>query len=295
MYFTIAKPSRRPRYVALVLLLCWLHAGALAAQAPIYRVQQAAGPVSFLVGTMHSEDPRVTALMAQIAPLIAQVEVVAVELVPDAVTMLAVGAASLLPRGQRLETLMGDERFQRLAAAAEGVGIPPAVLQRLKPWAAAVMLGMPAAENGRFLDMQIYLGALDAGRGVVGLETAAEQLAAFEALSVDAQLLLLDEIVKNANDLPTQLEELTTVYLTGDLERLDRLARTQFQAMPMAVRSWFDDALLGRRNRRMLERAGLLFEQQATLLAVGAMHLAGESGLVRGLQRRGFTVTAVSE
>lgn len=280
---------------ALMLLALSLNAAIAAAQAPVYRVQPDGGPVSFLVGTMHSEDPRVTALMAEISPLIAQTEVVAVELVPDAVTMLAVGAASLLPDGQELEVLIGEARFRRLAAAAAGLGIPHEVLRRLKPWAAAVMLGMPAAESGRFLDMQIYLRALETGREVVGLETAAEQLAVFEEMSAEVQLMLLDEMVKNADELPKHLDELTRVYLTGDLVRLERVARAQYREMPAAIREWFDHSLLVQRNERMAERAVVLVEQRAAVLAVGALHLGGETGLVEALRRRGFSVTAVSE
>lgn len=287
---TIAKVCS----TALMLLVLSLNIGVMAAQPPVFRVQQSGGPVSFLVGTMHSEDPRVTGLMAQIAPLVAQVEVVAVELVPDGVTMLAVGAASLLPDGKKLETLIGDARFRRLVAAAAGLGIPHEVLQRLKPWAAAVMLGMPAAESGRFLDMQIYLRALETGREVVGLETAAEQLAVFDGMSTGDQLLLLDEMVKNAAELPKQLDELTAVYLTGDLERLDEQARTQYRDMPESIRNWFEHSLIASRNLRMAERAAVLVEQRPVLLAVGALHLSGETGLVEALRRRGFSVNSVS-
>lgn len=288
MSSTIAKACRMAPMLLLALVL---NTGAEGGQAPVFRVQQGEGPVSFLVGTMHSEDPRVTALMAQITPLVAQVEVVAVELVPDGVTMLAVAAASLLPDGQDLEMVIGDARFRRLVAAAAGRGIPGEVLRRLKPWAAAVMLGMPASESGRGLDLLIYLQALETGRELVGLETAAEQLAVFDGMSVETQLLLLDEVVKNVEALPKYLEELTAAYLSGDLARLDEQARTQYRDMPAPIRDWFEHSLIASRNRRMAERAAVLVEQRAVLLAVGAMHLSGETGLVEALRRRGFSVT----
>ena len=72
---------------------------AIAGQGLIYSVQRDGGPRSYLVGTMHSEDERVTALIRHFTPLIEEVEVLAVEMVPDAVTLLAVGAATLLPAG----------------------------------------------------------------------------------------------------------------------------------------------------------------------------------------------------
>ena len=53
---------------------------------------------------------------------------------------------------------------------------------------------------------------------------------------------------------------------------------------------WFDEELLDRRNRKMVERAERLIRRQPTLVAVGAMHLGRDSGLVAGLRARGFRV-----
>ena len=163
-------------------------------------------------------------------------------------------------------------------------------MDRLKPWAAAVTLGLPSAGNGRFLDMEIYLYAVGRQKRVLGLETVVEQLAVFDQMDVDIQLLLLDEMVKNAQLVPKQLEELTAVYLAGDLEQIERVERAQFDAMPAPVMQWFDDRLLDRRNARMLARLVGLLENDSVLVAVGAMHLAGETGLVAGLRQLGFRV-----
>ena len=277
-------------WLSLVLPGIWLPQIALAAQGLVYRVQMDGRPTSYLVGTMHSEDERVTGLLAQFAPLIDRVDVVAVEMVPDAVAMLAVGAATLLPADQSLRELIGDARFAALTRAASDLGLPAEILDRLKPWAAAVILGLPQSRTGRFLDMEIYLRALAAQRRVVGLETPAEQLAAFDAMTLEVQLVLLEEMVKNAEQVPKQLEELTTVYLDGDLERIDRIARAQYQGLPESVARWFDEHLLDRRNARMLDRLSVLLDETSVLVAVGAMHLAGAEGLVEGLRRLGYRV-----
>jgi len=283
MYRSIAWPS-------LVVFILWLPQIGLAAQGLVYRVQMDGRPTSYLVGTMHSEDERVTGLLTQFAPLIDRVDVVAVEMVPDAVAMLAVGAATLLPADQSLRTLIGDAQFAALTRAASGLGLPAEVLDRLKPWAAAVTLGLPQSRTGRFLDMEIYLHALAQERRVVGLETPAEQLAAFDAMDLEVQLALLEEMVKNADQVPKQLEELTTVYLEGDLERIDRVARAQYQGLPESVARWFDEQLLDRRNARMLDRLTALLDETSVLVAVGAMHLAGNDGLVNGLRGLGYRV-----
>lgn len=280
-----------PRRLSAVLLSSLLMAAqGLAGQALVYQVSRDGGPPSYLAGTMHSEDPRVTGLLGELAPLVEQADIVALEMVPDAVTMLAVGAATLLPRDQSLRRLIGDDRFDALMAAATQRGLPLEVVDRLKPWAAAVMLGMPAAETGRFLDMEIYLKALAGQQRTVGLETAAEQLAVFDAMTPAVQLVLLDEMVKNVRELPRQMEGLTAAYLSGDLDRIDGVAREQYGDMPPAVRRWFDEYLLDRRNARMLTRLSALLGEGTVFVAVGALHLGGESGLIAGLRRLGYRV-----
>ncbi len=281
------------RRVAAWLISCLIGMSACAAhagQALVYRVQLGNAVPSYLIGTMHSEDPRVTGLMTEISPLIDRVEVVAIELVPDAVTMVAIGAATFLPQDQRLSDLIGDSRFEAMREAAQFVQMPVEVLDRLKPWAAAVMLGMPAVESGRVLDNEIYLDALASKRRVEGLESAAEQLAVFDGMPLTLQLRLLEQMIKNIEQVPKQLEDLTTAYISGDLAQLEAAARMQYHELPPELIRWFEAELLDRRNVNMVNRAERLIRQQPTLVAVGAMHLVRDSGLVTGLRARGFKV-----
>lgn len=285
----IATRHSRSVLLAVLLLLCGAGRGETA-NPLVYTVSGAGRPPSFLLGTMHSEDERVTGLLGRIVPLIGRVDRVAVELVPDAVSMLAISAATLLPPDQSLRELLGESRFEALLDATSRLGLAPAVVDRLKPWAVALTLGMPASETGRFLDMEIYLQALGLGRPVVGLESPAEQLAIFNDMAIETQLMLVDEMVKNAASMPKQLEELTLAYLQGDLGRLDQVARSQYADLPPAAAEWFERELLEKRNLRMLSRLGPLLEHDRILIAVGAMHLGGNSGLVAGLRRQGYQV-----
>lgn len=53
----------------------------------------------------------------------------------------------------------------------------------------------------------------------------------------------------------------------------------------------FNQAFLYRRNAIMAERMDQRFRQGKTFVAVGALHLAGERGVLRLLERRGYSVT----
>ena len=276
--------------VAITLTLCLLAPLATADTGLIFRISRDGAPDSYLVGTMHSEDERVIGLLDQFAPLIEGVDTVAIEMLPDAVTMLAMGVASLLPPGQDLRGLIGCARFRALAGAAAELGISIDVLNRLRPWAAALALGMPASDSGRFLDMEIYLHAQKHQRQTIGLESAAEQLSVFQEMPEALQIEMLDEMVKNAAELPKQLEALTQAFLSGELAQLDQVARGQYADMAPEMVHWFDEKMLNQRNLRMLERMQGRLERGPMLIAVGSLHLGGDQGLVAGLRQRGFDV-----
>ena len=53
----------------------------------------------------------------------------------------------------------------------------------------------------------------------------------------------------------------------------------------------FQEALIDKRNDTMTERALPVLEKGPTFIAVGALHLPGETGLVKQLRDAGYTVT----
>jgi uncharacterized protein YbaP (TraB family) len=274
---------------SLVLLL--VLTPAVSADGLVYRISGPGISTSYLVGTLHSDDPRVMARVEQLKPLLDRVDTVAVEILPDGLSMVAATAATLLPSGERLRDLVGGKRFDSIGTMAAERGLPAGLLDRMKPWAAAVTLGMPSTGGGQFLDSEIYLEGLARNLKLVGLESVSEQLAVFEEMSLEHQILMLDEVIKNADRLSQQLEELVVVYLQGDLEQLDRLARQQFREMPFELQQWFEQTLINNRNVRMRDRMLGLLEKQAVLVAVGALHLSGDRGLIALLRQDGYSVT----
>lgn len=272
-----------------------LQAGAVLAAGPVFEASRPGSAPVFLVGTMHSDDPRVMAMLPRVVELIGEVDTVALEMVHDPAGMARAAMATLLPGGPDLFERAGPSRREALERAAARRSIPAAALGRLKPWAAALVLGLPQLSGEQFLDTAIQQQAQRLGRRVVGLETAAEQLAVFDAMDEPLQLALLDAAVKNADDLTQQLEELTAIYLAGDLDRLQQVAQGHYGGIDPAVEHWFRAELIERRNRRMAERMRELAEHGPLLVAVGALHLPGDSGLVAELERQGFRVEARSE
>lgn len=285
-----------PRWslLGLVLALSWA-ASALAAAVPTYRIiDPQRGTVGYVVGTMHSEDARVLALLGSITPLLDEVDVLALELVPDAAAGLAAGLATLLPDGRSLDQLLDSRQYQQALQAGAQIGLPAVAVARLRPWALAVMLSMPARGGGHPLDIQLYLHALGNGRDVVGLETVAEQLAVFTEMPPALQLTMLQAAIKNRTRLPQQLEEMTGLYLAGDLDGLSRFAASTQDELPPPLDAWLQHRLIDARNALLSKRLLALLGRQRVLVAIGALHLPGMDGVLAHLRTAGFAIESLN-
>ncbi|RTZ72222.1 MAG: hypothetical protein DSZ02_09915 [Gammaproteobacteria bacterium] len=274
--------------VTLVLLV--MVAPLMAAQKGLlYEVSRPGEATHYLFGTMHSDDSRVLAVLEGLKQPLASVDQVVLEILPDAMAMVEVSVAMLLPPEQSLSKLIGKELFERAAKVAAEKGLPRIAVERMRPWALAITLGTPEL-TGEAMDQAIYRRALSAGKQLLALETPAEQMALFDSLPDDLQVRLLKEVLEQRKHLAEQLEALTQAYLDRDLEKLQELSLDYEVAGDELLAEWFRKKLILDRNRTMYRRLLPILDRGATLVAVGALHLAGKEGLVTLLRRAGYRV-----
>jgi uncharacterized protein len=197
--------------------------------------------------------------------------------------------------GRDLSAVLGPALFQKLAALAPSLGLPPDLLRALKPWAMALLLMLPQQEGDTVLDDRLYRMALEQKKGVHQLETVDEQLDTFDELSESDQIELVRQALENRERLPELVSRMVDAYVARDLGALYRLAddgETQDAAMRRLDRALMQ-RLLDDRNVRMADRADALLRAGGAFVAVGALHLYGERGLLALLAQRGYRVTRV--
>jgi uncharacterized protein YbaP (TraB family) len=245
---------------------------------------------AYLFGTIHSEDPGVLQLPQPVQQAIDRSHTVVLEMLLDAEAMMYSSTAMLMMDGRMLSDIIGKPLFRQAASAIRSRGIPEVVLERMKPWAAAVILSMPASETGLVLDMMLYQSALQQGKSVHGLETVQEQLNIFEALPEKDQVMLLQEAVDNFSGLDAMHAELLDAYKARDLAALMALNEAAMESGDQQLADEFQQHLVVDRNHRMVERMQVYLRQGQVFVAVGALHLPGEEGLLNLLEQQGFTI-----
>jgi uncharacterized protein YbaP (TraB family) len=255
-------------------------------QGIFFACQRAGEPTSHLLGTMHSGDPRVLAVAAEVEDALRASRRLVLEIVPDGAAALKTLVAGFLPSGRRLSNLVEPQVYEQVVAVAAARGIDRKLVDRMKPWYLALTLSLPK-HAGVALDLRLFHLAEEWGTDVFGLESVAEQLSLFEDLPLAEQVVFLEQVVKNRDAMPKQLEAMVGAYVAGDLAQLEALGFAQVAGFDPAMLTWFREQLVIQRNIRMGERLSDHLQGGGAFVAVGALHLVGETGLIRVMQRSG--------
>jgi len=250
---------------------------------------------SYLLGTIHSDDPRVTRLKPAVARALDNCDRFVMEMEMDASVFLQFGTAMMLDANQDLETILGSPLFARTVSAMAQRGMPETVVRRLKPWVAMAMLSMPQSGGGPILDMVLKQRAQAGGIQTSGLETAAEQLAVFDALSMQDQIDLLAMTLDRLPQLPSFFEQLIKAYAADDLDRMMQISKKAMSGAPSQAISRFMQRLNDDRNQKMAQRVLPYIQQGNSFIAVGSLHLAGPNGLLAILAQRGYTAEPIRD
>lgn len=261
-------------------------------QGLLWRVSSPAGGVSHLYGTMHVDFPEVTQLPPVAALRFAGAKTLAVEVVLDEAAQAAYSNAMQLPpeaTGQR--TALAPTLAERYFTMSRGLGVPEVLADRLKAWAAVNLIGRPPPRrDGIPLDELLQQRALASGKTVLGLETMPELLATLDGIAEADHRAVLEDALCQVDHLEAEVGIMVQLYLAGDLDSLYHRARSEPGPDGAFQRHW--QALLDQRNQRFLAALRPLLDQGDNFIAIGALHLPGEAGLLQGLEAAGYAVEA---
>lgn len=178
---------------------------------------------------------------------------------------------------------VAPSRRDDLQAALADQGIEPDSMTRFETWAVALVLSRTNAFEGEGVDKQLKAGRGD--RPLVGLETTAGQLGAFDNLPEPQQRLLLLSVL-DESDAPDSRRRRAEAWLAGDIAALEADTRSG-----MLANEELRARLLLARNRAWLPRIErIIAGGTRPLIAVGAGHLVGPDGLTETLARNGYEV-----
>jgi uncharacterized protein YbaP (TraB family) len=277
----------------------------------LWRVDAPGKPPSYLFGTMHSSETFASSFDDLVIRALSRSKLVATELPGASTRRVAnelrrlVGSRSFRPQGGSLDALSDNSRVaveNRLAS----IGISRTVAPQLQPWFLALSLSRSncsatAARSGapqETADARIERLALEQGATVLGLETPAEQVDALASVPDEVALRMLRDAAERRVS-PEDFESTITGLYS---------ARRIGYLLAMRGQNWagvldgdgyadfitaFVGSFITRRNHAMAVRAAPILAQGEAFVAVGALHLPGEEGMVELIRRQGFSVSRI--
>lgn len=272
----------------------------------LWKLERGSSPPSWLFGTIHITDPRVTTLSPAVHAALDRATTIALEIADLSSASKAEAIANsarlvVFTDGRRLDRMLTKQQFDKVRQVLTHSGLPVEAAATFRPWIVTMLLSVSNCERNRVqggkrvLDMQIAKQARKRAHPVIGLETVGEQLTALAEIPEDQQLAMLQAALKYADRIDDQMETMVQLYLSrrmgAALPFQKSLARRA--GLPDDTYTGFQNRLLTVRNRAMRDRALPYLAKGGLFMAVGALHLPGNEGLVDLLRREGYTVTAV--
>ena len=189
------------------------------------------------------------------------------------------GKYALAGDGTPLREKLGKDERKDYETAMKALGLPAAAFDPLDPWAAAVTVQVIAiGKNGydpnQGAEKQLTAAAKAAGKPISALETVEGQLAIFDGLPQQDQLLFLNSSTKDIPLITEGLDTMVDAWGQGDSDRLGQIMNEGFTSPELR------SALLTRRNAQWVRWIKDRMDKPGTIfMAVGAGHLSGSDSV----------------
>ena len=270
------------------------------------------GAVVYLLGTVHVDRENIYPFGPQLRKIMAESDRLVLEVdFGDVEGMNDYAAMQVYTDGTTLSDHISPELYERTVNVLGGQGITEEVVSAVKPWAAATLLtaltandaDLEAAVQAVAIDMYVYESALAAGKAIEQIEGYAYQGGIFDSLSPEYQEAYLAAALDSfelaqsggAAEEPEDPYALWAAqFAAGDI---DGFSQSYDKDAYIGTGDELMTKLFDERDDNMTAYVRQLLdsgEKATTLVAVGAGHMIGETGIVQQLLDAGYNVTSFS-
>lgn len=268
-----------------------------------------------LVGTLHLDDPRHQQTLDRLSEALSSAAALYVEAGPEEMTQLnhalAEGTLLLVDEGTpSLSERLTPDEWEAVSSAMAERGIPPQATAVLRPWFVMLMLGIPpclvrsADGSGDLegLDGLLIERAQQAGLPIRALEPWQTLFTMFSNLTPEQELDMIRASILAGTYADDYAVTLTEAYFAGDVWSVWEFMRLEEYRHARFTREEVDEqfalaqnSLMDQRNRQWLAplTAGAeaaAAEGRGIVAGFGALHLPGEQGVLKLLERDGWTI-----
>ncbi|WP_200934489.1 MULTISPECIES: TraB/GumN family protein [unclassified Methylophilus] len=273
------------------MFLLFSQQGNTAEKSLFWQLESPEGQVSYLFGTIHTDDNRVTSFSPLVLQALKSVDTFMLEVADEPAAKLL-----QLPQGD-LKQYLSEAELDQVAQLADVHVMPLDRVLKMKPWLLAVLFDLPKPQTPFAQDFLLKAKAEEMDKRVVGLENPQEHFGVMDSLTMDEQLLMLHAVLKRTQKQKEKdFEQLMKAYLAGNPDQVANMDDEMTRGvLPAEVWQRMRVKLLDERNVKMAERGLEQAKQGRVFIAVGAAHLAGKTGLIQAFKQAGFKLTPLKK
>ncbi len=270
-------------------------------QGLFWKIEKDGEHVGYIFGTLHMNDERIGNLHGKVTKVLDESKSFSMEAFPSDHYWNPYSGGKLikhdmvLPPGERLADLIGEEIYQEIEDILAGLGMEPKFINTLRPWAAMRSFAVKAKSNAVILDYALLDRAASQRKELYQVESIEEFIVTLQEMPLDAQVALLKFTVASYNEMHDIIDDMLDAYLKQDLKAMYQIS-TRFIPDEPENKQWRDIYL-----KHVIEIRNIVMEhymrkpmrEKDAFIAVGAVHLYGDKGVLALIEKDGYTVSRV--
>lgn len=275
--------------LALAGLMLSFSALSLAQNGLFWKATAPSGKITYLFGTIHTDDNRVTNFSPAVKDALKSSDSFMME------TLAPNDPSVFMTEHGSLEGFLNEKELDTLLQLAEFHVMHRDAALNMKPWLLAVVFDSPRPLTPFGQDNLLMSQAEDLGKEVIGIEDTQEHFGVMDNFSHEEQLLMLRAVLKRTQQTKqNDFDKILNAYLQGNAEKISQLDDKITGAMlPANLWARMRVKLIDERNKVMAERVIEEGIAKNIFVAVGASHLAGPGGLVAKLKQAKYQLQSI--
>ena len=279
----------------------------------LWRVTDDDGHTLYLFGTIHVGDKRNNAVLERVSPLLESCDALAVEF--DVVAyegnlqqLTRDMMQYVLTDGSVVSDYMPEEMYQTTYDLLQKAGLMPSVFEQynLAWWSQMVQSAMLEVyadlDVNKGMDRLLIRHAYDKEIPVLDVESAQFQMTLLNSFDNELYLLQIEHELQQIETYNDDTNMLYELWLSGDRDAFWSFIANEFDddaesytEEQLALMEDYNYRLVDERNLGMRDKAiEYLNSGETVFFAVGAAHMANETGLVQLLIDAGYTVEQIA-
>ena len=259
-------------------------------QGLLWQVKSPEGKVSYLLGTIHADDTRVTDFSPSLLDAFSKTEVFMMESLPPR------NPSIFLMKNGNVAELLTEKEFDQVRELADFHSMHIEAAMKMKPWLLAVIFDLPKPKSMYSMDELLMAKAEEQNKIVLGLESTQAHFSVLDSISQDEQMVMLKAVLNRTQDEKLRdYEALLSTYQSGDLDKIASLDDSiTGQMLPQALWEKMRIKLIDERNQGMANGMIAQAKDKSVFVAMGASHLAGKDGVINRLRQAGYELVPVN-